>query len=38
VVVKKIIDRIVLAAELAPGVLLVLGGLVLVVGNKALWL
>jgi hypothetical protein len=36
--VKKIFDRIALAAELAPGVLLIIGGLALAVGNRALWL
>lgn len=35
---KKILDRIALAAELAPGVLLIVGGLALAIGNRALWL
>jgi hypothetical protein len=35
---KKIIDRIAFAAELTPGVLLVVGGLALAIGNRALWM
>lgn len=35
---KKILDRIALAAELAPGALLIVGGLALAIGNRALWL